>query len=469
VSNLETPVSNQPAGSPAPASGAGPHFAFARTDLRGRRLTLAELKRAVPRTAATSVISAEDAVSGIIADVRSRGFAALAELAEKFDGVPQSHPRVPAAALREALENLDPGVRAALEESIARAKAFAAAQRPANVDFPVAAGATVSQHWIPVRRVGLYVPGGLAAYPSSVIMNVVPALAAGVGSVALASPPQKEFGGLPDLTVLAAAALLGVDEVYAMGGAQAIAAFAYGVAAGTTAQGGGAALEPVDVVTGPGNIFVATAKRLVKGVVGIDSEAGATEIAVLADHTANPVFVAADLISQAEHDPNAASVLVTPSTRLADAVERELAVQVAGTGHRERVEKALSGPQSGTVLVDDLEQGVAVCNAYAAEHLEIVTEDAAAVAARITNAGAIFVGDYSPVSLGDYCAGSNHVLPTSGTAAFSSGLNVTTFLRAVQLINYNKDALRQVAGHVVTLAQAEGLPAHGDAVSARFA
>lgn len=445
------------------------HLSFARIDLRGRQLTLAELKSAVPRTAATTVRTAEEAVNGIIADVRSRGFLALAELAEKFDGVALAHPRVPAAAIAQALVDLDPAVRAALEESIARAKTFAQAQLPTNVDLSIADGAVVSQHWLPVHRVGLYVPGGLAAYPSSVIMNVVPALAAGVGSVALASPPQAEFGGLPDLTVLAAAALLGIDEVYAMGGAQAIAAFAYGIPAGTTAAGGGEVLEPVDVVTGPGNIFVATAKRLVKGVVGIDSEAGSTEIAVLADHTANPVFVAADLISQAEHDPNAASVLVTTSLELAEAVEAELAVQVAATAHRERVLTALAGPQSGVVLVDSIEQGIAVCNAYAAEHLEVVTENAVAIAARITNAGAIFIGDYSPVSLGDYCAGSNHVLPTSGTAAFSSGLNVTTFLRAVQLINYDKAALAQVAEHVVTLSRAEGLPAHGDAVAIRFA
>ncbi|WP_442213069.1 histidinol dehydrogenase [Specibacter sp. RAF43] len=459
---LGSAPSSSPAAAPAP-------LAFGRTDLRGRHLTLAELKQAVPRTAVATVSTAEQAVTAIIADVRARGFAALGELAAKFDGVAQDHPRVPAAALAQALESLDPTVRAALEESITRARAFAQAQRPADVDLPIADGAVVSQHWIPVRRVGLYVPGGLAAYPSSVIMNVVPALAAGVGSVALASPPQKDNNGLPDATVLATAALLGIGEVYAMGGAQAIAAFAYGVAAGTTGRGDGELLEPVDVVTGPGNIFVATAKRLVKGVVGIDSEAGATEIAVLADHTANPVFVAADLISQAEHDPHAASVLVTTSARLADAVERELAAQLATTRHTDRVRTALSGPQSGTVLVANLDQGVAVCNAYAAEHLEVVTENAAAVAARITNAGAIFVGDYSPVSLGDYCAGSNHVLPTSGTAAFSSGLNVTTFLRAVQLINYDKAALSQVADHVVTLSRAEGLPAHGDAVAIRFA
>lgn len=461
MSNLETSASTTATNSEAAVS-------LRRVDLRGRILSLAELKSAVPRTAAATVTTAEAAVKAIIADVRRDGHAALAALALKFDGVSQEHPRVPAAALAQALAELDPAVRAALEESIARAKAFAQAQKPANVDYPIADGAVVSQHWLPVTRVGMYVPGGLAPLASSVIMNTVPALAAGVPSVALASPPQQNSNGLPDKTILAAAALLGIDEVYAMGGAQAIAAFAYGVAAGSSASGGGEPIEPVDVVTGPGNIFVATAKRLVKGVVGIDSEAGATEIAVLADHTANPVFVAADLISQAEHDPNAASVLVTTSPELADAVERELVAQVARTAHRERVVAALAGVQSGIVLVDDVAQGVAVCNAYAAEHLEVVTENAAEVAAQITNAGAIFVGDYSPVSLGDYCAGSNHVLPTSGTAAFSSGLNVTTFLRAVQLINYNKEALAEVATHVITLSQAEGLPAHGDAVAVRF-
>ncbi|MFC8303794.1 histidinol dehydrogenase [Specibacter sp. NPDC057265] len=460
MSTLESPT-------PLPAGNA--RTVLRRTDLRGLTLSLAELKSAVPRTAAATVTTAEAAVELIIGQVRENGHAALAQLAQKFDGVSQEHPRVPAAALAHALATLDPQLRAALEESIARATAFAQASKPANVDFPVANGAVVSAHWIPVRRVGLYVPGGLAAYPSSVIMNVVPALAAGVSSVALASPPQQDNGGLPESTVLAAAALLGIEEVYAMGGAQAIAAFAYGVAAGSSVNGAGEEIEAVDVVTGPGNIFVATAKRLVKGVVGIDSEAGATEIAVLADDGANPIFVAADLISQAEHDPNAASVLVTDSPGLADAVEAELLRQVALTTHRERVEAALAGPQSGIVLVDDMAQGVEVCNAYAAEHLEVVTRNAEQLASRITSAGAIFVGDYSPVSLGDYCAGSNHVLPTSGTAAFSSGLNVTTFLRAVQLINYSKDALQEVADHVVNLSRAEGLPAHGDAVAVRFA
>ncbi|MCT9626629.1 histidinol dehydrogenase [Pseudarthrobacter sp. SL88] len=437
---------------------------FRTVDVRGRNLTLAGLRAAVPRAQGQTVANAEEKVLDIIGAVRARGFGALAELALRFDGVEQSHPRVPAEALDSALDNLDPAVRKALEESIRRARIFADGQRPRNVDVELGDGALVSQNWVPVARVGLYVPGGLAVYPSSVIMNVVPALAAGVESIALASPPQKEFGGLPHPTILAAAALLGITEVYAIGGAQAIAAFAYGVEAAQA----GPALEPVDVVTGPGNIFVATAKRLVKGVVGIDSEAGTTEIAILADSTAQPALVAADLISQAEHDPQAASVLITDSEDLAAAVRAELDVQAASTRHSDRVRQALSGPQSGVVLVDGLEQGIAACDAYAAEHLEIMTEDASAVAARIRNAGAIFVGDYSPVSLGDYCAGSNHVLPTSGTAAFSSGLNVTTFLRAIQVVNYSRDALAEVSNHIVNLSRAEDLPAHGDAVTARF-
>lgn len=426
---------------------------------------MAQLRSAVPRAEGSTSDDAEQKVLEIISDVRSRGFDALRDLARSFDGVEQGHPRVPAEELQRALENLDPEVRAALQESIRRARQFAEAQRPANVDVELGEGAVVSQNWVPVARVGLYVPGGLAVYPSSVIMNVVPALAAGVESIALASPPQKDFGGLPHPTILAAAALLGIDEVYAIGGAQAIAAFAYGIAGGPA----GPALDPVDVVTGPGNIFVATAKRLVKGVVGIDSEAGTTEIAILADSSAIAALVAADLISQAEHDPKAASVLITDSEPLAAAVRSELELQAGATKHSDRVREALSGPQSGVVLVDDVAQGIAVCDAYAAEHLEIMTDNAAAVAARIRNAGAIFVGDYSPVSLGDYCAGSNHVLPTSGTAAFSSGLNVTTFLRAIQVINYSKSALHNVSGHILSLSDAEDLPAHGQAVTARFA
>ncbi|MCC3274340.1 histidinol dehydrogenase [Arthrobacter sp. zg-Y20] len=436
---------------------------FRTIDLRDRHLRPAELKGAMPR-AETTFDAASDAVSAIITDVRTRGFAALTELAERFDGVQQHTVRVPETALDSALEQLDPAVRTALETAIERTRIFAAAQRPADAEVEIRPGALLAHKWVPVSRVGLYVPGGLAVYPSSVIMNVVPAQAAGVSSLALASPPQKEFGGLPHPTILAAAKLLGITEVYAVGGAQAIAAFAYGV----REDENNAAILPVDVVTGPGNVFVATAKRLVKGVVGIDSEAGPTEIMVLADETADPRLVAADLISQAEHDPNAGSVLVTASESLAEKVRAELDAQVRATKHSDRVRTALSGPQSGVILVDGLEQGIAVCDAYAAEHLEIQTADAEAVAGRIRSAGAIFVGNYSPVSLGDYCAGSNHVLPTGGTAAFSSGLNVTTFMRAIQMINYNREALQEVSGDIVALSLAEDLPAHGDAVTVRF-
>nr|WP_254456265.1 histidinol dehydrogenase [Paeniglutamicibacter quisquiliarum] len=435
--------------------------------MRGAPLDHASLKAVLPRPELNFATAAE-AVESIIARVRSEGFAALSELAEKFDGVQQDYTRVPAEAMERALAELDPQVRAGLEESIARARAFAAAQVPEDTSVDYGPGATVTQRWVPVRRVGLYVPGGLAVYPSSVIMNAVPALAAGVGSLAIASPPQKEFGGLPHPTILAAARLLGVEEVHAMGGAQAIAALAYGVPVpeGVDAR---LAIEPVDVVTGPGNLFVATAKRLVKGVVGIDAEAGPTEIAILADAAANPGFIAADMISQAEHDPNAAAVLITDSPELAEAVRNALEAQCATTKHSERVRIALGGKQSAIVLVDDMAAGIAVCNVYAAEHLEIHTATAADDAALVTAAGAVFVGSHSPVSLGDYCAGSNHVLPTSGTAAFASGLNVNTFLKAVQVIDYDRAALSVVAPHVVALANAEDLPAHGDAVAIRFA
>jgi len=336
-------------------------------------------------------------------------------------------------------------------------------QRRSDTTTILGPGATVTERWIPVERVGLYVPGGTAVYPSSVVMNVVPAQAAGVASLVVASPPQAGFGGLPHPTILAAAQLLGVGEVWAVGGAQAVALLAYG---GTDTDG--AELAPVDMITGPGNIYVTAAKRICRSHVGIDSEAGPTEIAILADHTADPVHVAADLISQAEHDVMAAAVLVTDSIALADATDAELGVQLPTTVHRERVTEALRGRQSAIVLVDDLDTGVRVVNAYAAEHLEIQTADAATVAGRIRSAGAIFVGAFSPVSLGDYCAGSNHVLPTAGCARHSSGLSVQTFLRGIHVVDYTEAALKDVSGHVITLASAEDLPAHGEAVRRRF-
>ncbi|MDQ0734367.1 histidinol dehydrogenase [Arthrobacter agilis] len=437
---------------------------FRTIDLRGLALSSRELRDAMPRAAA-SAQSSEAAVQAIIDDVRARGLEALRDLARRFDGVEQDHPRVPAEVVAAAVAGLDAEVRSALEEAIRRARIFAHAQVPADVEVEIAEGARLTHKWIAVDRVGLYVPGGLAVYPSSVVMNVVPAQAAGVGSIALASPPQKEFGGWPHPVILAAASMLGITEIYAMGGAQAVAALAHGIPDGPDA---GTGIEPVTVVTGPGNIFVATAKRLVRGQVGIDSEAGTTEIAVLADATADADLVAADLVSQAEHDPQAASVLVTDSEDLASAVVAALQIRAAATRHAERVRTALSGPQSGVILVDDIDHGIAVCDAYAAEHLEIQTADARTVAARIRNAGAIFVGAYSPVSLGDYCAGSNHVLPTAGTASFASGLNVTTFLRAVQLVDYDRAALAGVSASILALSAAENLPAHGEAVTARF-
>ena len=438
-----------------------------RLDLRGRALDSRELRGTVPR-AGLDVETALSAVRPICADVRDRGAAALRDLGERLDGVRLAGLRVPVADLQRSLAELDPVVRAALEESIRRARVVHRDQRRTDTTTVVADGGTVTERWVPVGRVGLYVPGGLAVYPSSVVMNVVPAQEAGVQSLAVASPPQKDFGGLPHPTILAACALLGVEEVYAVGGAQAVAMFAYGAHETDGPDAGTRVCAPVDMVTGPGNIYVAAAKRLLKGTIGIDSEAGPTEVAVLADDSADPVHVAADLVSQAEHDTIAAAVLVTDSPALADAVEAELERQVGATKHSERISAALSGEQSAIVLVDDVDAGLAVVDAYAAEHLEIQTRDAAAVAARVRNAGAVFVGPWSPVSLGDYCAGSNHVLPTGGCACHSSGLSVQTFLRGIHVVDYTREALQEVAHHVVALANAEDLPAHGDAVRARF-
>jgi histidinol dehydrogenase len=432
-----------------------------RIDLRGAAGPV-DYRAVVPR-AELDVETAGEAIRPVLEAIRTRGVEAVLEYGRQFDGVDLDDVVVPPAALRQALDELDPAVRAGLEESIRRLRTTCEAELEHDVTTEVAPGATVTHRKVPMGRVGLYVPGGLAPLVSSVVMNVVPAQVAGVGSIALASPPQRapfdQWGvGLPAPTILAACALLGVDEVYAVGGAQAIGMFAYGAGP----------CRPVDLVTGPGNIYVAAAKRLVRGVVGIDSEAGTTEIAILADDTADPAYVAADLISQAEHDPAAASVLVTDSERLADDVVVELEKQVHETRHTERIATALRGPQSGIVLVDDVEQGLAVVNGYAAEHLEIHTRDASAVAGRVRNAGAVFVGPFAPVSLGDYAAGSNHVLPTGGCACHSSGLSVRAFLRSVHVVEYTRDALTDVAGHVVTLAEAEDLPGHGQAVTVRL-
>ena len=426
-----------------------------RIDLRGR--TLGDYREVVPR-AEVDVDAVAEIVRPICEAVRTRGTEAIRELSLTYDGVAPEHLRVPPEELTRALDELDPAVRAGLEEAIARLRRTCEAELERDVTTSLGDGATVTRRMVPVRRVGLYAPGGVAPLVSSVVMNVVPAQVAGVASLALASSPRAGHGGLPEPTILAACALLAVDEVYAVGGAQAIAMFAYGAGE----------CERVDLVTGPGNIYTVAAKRLLKGRVGIDAEAGPTEIAILADDGADAAYVAADLVSQAEHDPQAASVLVTDSSRLADDVEAELDKKVHATRHTERILAALGGRQSGIVLVDDLEQGLAVVNAYAAEHLEIQTADPAGVAARVFNAGAVFLGPFAPVSLGDYCAGSNHVLPTAGCAAHSSGLSVRSFLKAVHVVDYSRDALAEVADHVVALADAEDLPGHGEAVKVRF-
>jgi histidinol dehydrogenase len=435
---------------------------IARIDMRGATLSAAQLRTALPR-GGVDVEAVVPKVRPIVDAVAERGAQAALEYGESFDGVRPTQVRVPRGDLDAALAQLSDDVRAALEVAIERARAVHADQRRTDTTTMVAPGATVTERWVPVERVGLYVPGGNAVYPSSVVMTVGPAQTAGVDSLVIASPPQADFGGLPHPTILAAAALLGVTEVWAVGGAQSIALLAYG---GTDTDG--SELAPVDMVTGPGNIYVTAAKRICRSQVGIDAEAGPTEIAILADHTADPAHVAADLISQAEHDEMAASVLVTDSVQLADATDRELAKQLETTVHRERVTAALSGKQSATVLVDDLDAGIRTVNAYAAEHLEIQTVDAREVALRIRSAGAIFVGPYAPVSLGDYCAGSNHVLPTAGCARHSSGLSVQTFLRGIHVVDYDEAALKDVSGYVITLSQAENLPAHGEAVRRRF-
>lgn len=428
-----------------------------RIDLRGADRATVDYRAAVPR-AEFDVEAATHLVSPVLHAVKARGVDAILEYSAEFDRIEIEDIAVPREAMVRALEELDPQVREALEESIRRLRATCEAELEHDVVTRLGEGAVVTHRKVPIDRVGLYVPGGLAPLVSSVVMNVVPAQVAGVRSIALSSPPQKNTGGLPEPTIMAACELLGVHELYSVGGAQAIGMFAYGAGP----------CRPVNLITGPGSIYVVAAKRLVRGTVAIDSEAGPTEIAILADDSADPAHVAADLISQAEHDPLAASVLVTDSTVLADDVTAELDKQVFATRHTGRIQQALTGQQSGIVLVDDMDQGLDVVNAYAAEHLEIQTRDASAHAARITNAGAVFVGPYAPVSLGDYCAGSNHVLPTAGCACHSSGLSVRAFLKSMHVVDYSREALAAVADHVVTLAEAEDLPGHGTAVSVRF-
>lgn len=430
-----------------------------RLDLRGQRLSAAQIRDLLPR-ASLDISQAADQIRPLVEQIKISGLPAVIAATEKFDGFNPEPILVSKSEIEDAVAALDADLRSAIEESIDRVRKVSEATLPKSVQVSLGDGAEVQQRWEAIESVGLYVPGGRAVYPSSVIMNVVPAQVAGVNRLVIATPGQRDFGGRPHPTVLATAGLLGVENILNIGGPAAIAAFAYGLPQ--------IDFSPVDLVTGPGNIFVAAAKRLLRGTIGIDSEAGTTEILVIADAAANARLIAFDLVSQAEHDDAAASILVTDSEELIEAVEIELSSIVPKTHHSERVALALAGRQSALVLVDNLEQAAQVANAYATEHLEIMTSNNQAVLQAVKHAGAIFLGDYSPVSLGDYMAGSNHVLPTGSTARFNSGLGVGTFLRAQQVISYDEAGLAKIAQRIDAFAKAEGLPAHGQAVTARF-
>jgi histidinol-phosphate aminotransferase len=429
-----------------------------RVDLRGRtavELDSRALSGVLPR-AELDVAAAVELVRPMCDDVRERGAAAVREYTVRFDKVDRPGTLVPPEVLAAALAGLDPAVTAALRTAADRARRVHEAQVPVESVTQVADGSTVTERYVPVRRAGVYVPGGLVAYPSSVVMNVIPAQVAGVSQIAVASPPQAKFGGQPHPAVLAACELLGITEVHAAGGAQAIAMLGYGTAD----------CAAVDTITGPGNIYVAAAKRLLRGVVSTDAEAGPTEIAIVADASADARFLAADLIAQAEHDSLAACLLICTDAALADRVDAELEIQIATARHASRIKEALAG-QSSCVLVDDLDAALAVADDWAPEHLEIQAADADGLARRVRNAGAIFVGPYAPVSLGDYLAGSNHVLPTGGTARHTAGLSVLAFLRGIHVVNCTKEALAEVAPHIDALGGAEDLAAHVNAVRIR--
>jgi len=428
-------------------------------DLRDQVISAAQIEQELPR-AAMDLSTAIEVIRPLIERIRTTGASAIEEIASEIDGIDVSPIRVSEIELSTALAELDGELKASLEVAIERVKKVSIASKPQDFSTSLAVGANVSQRWQPLDSVGLYVPGGKAVYPSSVIMNVVPALVAGVNQIAIATPGQAAFGGRPHPTVLATAALLGVKDVYTIGGPAAVIAFAYGVPE--------IGLKPVQLVTGPGNVYVAAAKRLLRGVIAIDSEAGPTEIMIIADSSANAAYVAADLISQAEHDEQAAAILITDSSELIEKVRLQIELQVAKSANKSRILEALAGQQSALVLVSNLADAVLVANIYATEHLSIQTSQNAALAKDISNAGAIFLGSYSPVSLGDYLAGSNHVLPTGGQAKFGSGLGVHTFLRAQQVVEYSESALSEVANNVVSIANSEGLEAHGEAIKIRF-
>ncbi len=422
-------------------------------DLRGDR---SDPRDRLPRPR-VDLSAAREGVDATLAAVRDDGDEALRALTRRFDGLDVDDLVVPAEVLDQALADLDPDLRTALERAADQVRWFHERARPKDWEDH-RDGARMGQWHRPVERAGVYVPGGKAVYPSTVIMTVVPAQVAGVDEVVLCTPPSGD-DGWPNRTILAAAALLGVDRVVRVGGAQAIAAMAYGTAS----------VPPCDLVVGPGNLYVSLAKQRLaaEGRIGIDGYAGPTEIAIVADGTAEPRVVAADLVAQAEHDELATCLLITTAPELVESVEAALEDEVTGTRHRERVEAALDG-QGTVALVDDIDQAVRVAELFAAEHLEVHTSDARGVAERIRYAGTTFIGTPTPVSLGDYAAGPNHTLPTSGTARFAGGLSTASFLVPVNWVEYDEEALADLAPSVMTLSEAEDLPAHGRAVAIRL-
>ena len=397
-------------------------------------------------------------VESIVEDVRRRGDAALVDYAARFDGYQQqpSELRVSVETLERASAQVDANLAAALDEAIRNVRAFHEHERQASweIETETEPGVRLGQRIRPIECVGLYVPGGSAAYPSSVIMNVVPAQVAGVNRIVVATPPRS----LQDNPAVAAALLrLGVTEVYAVGGAQAIAALAYGTET----------VPQVDKITGPGNRYVAAAKKLVFGAVGIDSIAGPSEVVIIADDTARPDFLAADMLAQAEHAADASSVLITNSAKLAQNVAAEIALQIQSLPRRAIVEESLR-QYGAIVVVKQLDEACAIVNGLAPEHLEIVTRDDEAVAERVRHAGAIFFGSYTPEAVGDYFAGPNHVLPTAGAARFASALGVGDFVRRTSMLRYSREALQRSTKKIAALARAEGLDAHARSAEIRL-
>ncbi|WP_096182574.1 histidinol dehydrogenase [Effusibacillus lacus] len=394
-------------------------------------------------------------VLDIIQHIRQHGDEALRAFTRQFDGVDLQNFRVPEDAFANAYNRVSPEFVAALRDAIANIRRYHEAQRRQSYMMIDEEGTTLGQLVRPLHRVGVYVPGGTAAYPSTVLMNVIPALVAGVPEIAAVTPPDKEGNVNPG--VLVALKELGVTEVYRVGGAQAIAALAYGTET----------IRPVDKIVGPGNIYVALAKQAVFGKVSIESIAGPSDILVVADHTADPEYVAADLLSQAEHGETSPAILVTPSRELAEQAARALERQLTLLPRREMTEKAIRN-MGAVVVTSDLEEAVEIANRVAPEHLELLVENPDDWIGRIVNAGAIFVGSYSTEPVGDYYCGTNHVLPTEGTARFSSPLNVDDFLKKTSFIRYSKQALLTHGHKIITLAEAEGLGAHANAIRIRL-